>query len=73
MPSIDIHAEFVDYPKVAYVLNNLAGALGESGELDTARTLYERARRVRDFVYGPDYPYVAATLNNLTLVLRDLN
>jgi len=41
------------------------------GDLDTARTLHERALAIREAHLGKDHPTTAWSLNNLANVLRD--
>jgi Tetratricopeptide repeat len=41
------------------------------GDLDTARTLYERTLSIREARLGPDHPATVWSLSNLALVLHD--
>src|SRR5206468_562150 len=57
---------------VAALLNNLAGALKDQGDLDGARRNLERALQISAQVFGTDiHPDVAASLNDLAIVLQD--
>jgi tetratricopeptide (TPR) repeat protein len=60
-----------DDPDTAITLNNLAGVLRAQGDLQGARTLYERVLTIREAQLGPDDPDTAITLNNLAGVLHD--
>ncbi|MEM6992191.1 MAG: serine/threonine-protein kinase [Myxococcota bacterium] len=53
---------------VATVVNNLAGLVAAAGDVDQARSLHERALRVRIEALGPAHPDVAMSEMNLGLV-----
>ena len=44
------------HPETATSLDTLAGLLRDQGELDAARSLYQRALGIRQRVLGPDHP-----------------
>jgi hypothetical protein len=54
-----------DHPTVAYAVNNLGDALRELGDLDGAKTQFERALRIFEAVYGPDHPRTRTSASNL--------
>ena len=45
-------------------------ALATQGELDSARTLQERALAIRETHLGADHPWTATVLNDLGVILR---
>lgn len=59
-----------EHPATAETLDNLAGLLSHTGDLDAARPLYDRALRIREQVVGPDHPETASSLNNLAVLLH---
>jgi tetratricopeptide (TPR) repeat protein len=60
----------------AKLAGRLYNALGRHGRMlalwQEAKTDHERALKIDEAVYGSDHPAVAADVNNLGLVLRDL-
>ena len=56
----------------AWVLNNHATALAEHGDLESARTLTEKAIVVKEEALGKDHPDVALSLHNLAIILGEL-
>jgi len=56
---------------VATCLENLAKVHQSQGDFTAARPLHERALAILEQAFGPDDPAVAATLNNLALLLAD--
>lgn len=60
-----------NHSSVATSLNNLAAALYENGDYDTAELLHREAFRQRRSSLGPSHPHVGESLNNLAVVLHD--
>jgi tetratricopeptide (TPR) repeat protein len=56
----------------AWLLDRAGTYLQVHARLTEARPLFERALAITEAAHGPDHPDVAARLNNLALVLRDL-
>ena len=54
---------------MARSLDNLATVLYDLGELPDAHTARQRALAIRQTQLGPDHPDVAASLNNLGVLL----
>jgi tetratricopeptide (TPR) repeat protein len=54
----------------ALIVSYLGLVSQAQGDLDQARTHFERALATYESNYGPDHPDVATTLNNLAIVLR---
>ncbi len=52
--------------------NNLGGVLQDLGEMEKAKSCFERALKIDEKTFGLDHPSVATMANNLGLVLRDL-
>ncbi len=59
-------------PEISGSLNALAALLGQRGDYDTARSLYQRALEIRERAKGKDDPQVAVCLNNLAWTLSSL-
>jgi tetratricopeptide (TPR) repeat protein len=59
-----------DDPKVAILLNNLALALKEKGDLKTAEPSLRRALAIQRKAFGPGHYQTATTLNNLGSLLQ---
>lgn len=59
-------------PEISGSLNALAALLGQRGDYDTARSLYQRALEIRERARGKDDPQVAVCLNNLAWSLSSL-
>jgi len=55
-----------------YLLNDAGLCLLNGANLQLALQYFERALKIAETVYGPDHPEVAATVNNLGSVLKDL-
>lgn len=60
----------VDPEKATYI-NNLAGTYYHQGDLDGARTMYERILKLDEETFGPGHPKVSIRVNNLGVVLKD--
>ncbi len=56
----------------ALLLRLAGGYLRVQAQLTDAKALQERALTITEAAYGPDHPEVAADLNNLAQILRDL-
>src|SRR5580693_6191 len=56
----------------AWLLDRAGTYLQVHARLTEARPLFEHALAITEAAHGPDHPDVAARLNNLALVLRDL-
>ena len=56
-----------DHPRVALILNNLAGLYYRQGKSAEAEPLHKRSLAIREKVLGADHPDVATSLNNLAL------
>ena len=54
------------------LLNNVGPYLIQRAEFYEAKSIWERALKIKEKSYGPDHPDVAATVGNLGLVLRHL-
>ena len=50
--------------------HSLAFFLANQGKYDDAEPLYKRALAIRKETLGPQHPQVAASLNNLALLLQ---
>jgi tetratricopeptide (TPR) repeat protein len=59
-------------PAFSNLARNLADMLREIGDLDGAKTLYERAIEHAEAAFGPDHPEVASTVNRLGIVIEAL-
>lgn len=55
----------------ARLLNTVAEALIDAGQLDTARPLLDRAARIARTALGPDHPATLATRGNLAYWLGE--
>jgi tetratricopeptide (TPR) repeat protein len=55
-----------------WLLDRAGVYLQVQAQFTDAKALIERALAIDEAAYGPDHPEVAANLNNLALVLRDL-
>jgi len=60
-----------NHPEVAAAISNLAGALRVLGDIEGARSYYERALAIDEAAYGPAHPTVAVRLNNLGSLFRE--
>jgi tetratricopeptide (TPR) repeat protein len=56
----------------SWLLDRAGTYLQVQAQFTGARTLLERALAIAEAAHGPDHPEVAASLNNLALVLRAL-
>jgi tetratricopeptide (TPR) repeat protein len=56
----------------AWLLDRAGTYLQVHARLADAKALLERALAISVAAYGPDHPHVAASLNNLAQILRDL-
>lgn len=62
-----------DDPRVAIVLNNLAGVLKATNCVSEAESLYLRALQISEATHVPGHPTVAIGLNNLASILIATN
>lgn len=62
-----------DHPEVAFALHNLGDTLVSRGKPDAAEASYRESIRRKTDVFGEDSHEVAATLNNLAVLLADLD
>jgi tetratricopeptide (TPR) repeat protein len=69
LPGQQQHAAAAD---VSWLLDRASTYLQVHARLSEARPLAERALAIAEAALGPDHPEVAADLNNLALILRDL-
>ena len=68
--AIVVHGE--SHPLVATLLNQVAGTLQDMGELERARSKFERALEIDSEFYGTDFDEsIARDYNNIGSVLRD--
>ena len=58
-------------PGAGYGFSTLKAAQA-LGDLQGAKTQFERALAIDEAAYGPDHPTVATLRNNLATILRDL-
>jgi hypothetical protein len=61
-----------DHPDTAQSLNNLAAVLRAQGNLDAARTKYERALAIREARLGPGHPSAVRSRERLGAVVAAL-
>lgn len=61
-----------EHASVAEAAMRLAWVLDRRGEQGEARSLYERALRIRETILGPEHPATAQCLNNLAVLLVGL-
>jgi tetratricopeptide (TPR) repeat protein len=68
------HAECLEVSpqETANLLNNLGGYLNNRMELESARSVLERALAIDEKAFGPEHISVARNVNNLGSVLRGL-
>jgi tetratricopeptide (TPR) repeat protein len=59
--------------ELANSLNNLARFYRESGDYGQSEALYKKSLSLREKVFGPDHPSVAASLRNYAALLRKMN
>ena len=52
--------------------NNLGSVLQDLGEMEKAKSCFERALKIDEKAFGLEHPSVARDVNNLGLVLLDL-
>jgi tetratricopeptide (TPR) repeat protein len=58
-----------DHPATSYSLSNLALLYRHQGKYEQARSLYQRALKIRQQTLGPEHPRVAQTLSNIAQTL----
>jgi hypothetical protein len=62
-----------DHPWAAAILNDLGVILRGQGDLDGARTLFERALSIHEAHLGADHPETVTNRQNLTAVEAGLD
>jgi tetratricopeptide (TPR) repeat protein len=61
-----------NHPDTSISIHNIALVLRDQGNLEGARTLYERVLQIRETALGPNDPRTAIALNSLAGVLAEL-
>jgi tetratricopeptide (TPR) repeat protein len=61
-----------DHAKNATTLGNLAGALNNLGDYETAKKYYQKALEIDKKHYGEDHVKYAITLGNLSIFLANM-
>ena len=61
-----------DHPTTAWTLSNLAGVLRGQGDLDSARSLHERALAIFEARLGRDHPNTVRSRERLAAVVATL-